>query len=99
MYEAERRIDVEWTKATEKHFPVHLTIYSEDRAGMLHQITNVLHQENCNIRSLEARPDPERGGDSAIIEMNIEIRDKKQLERITAAMRRISGIRDVERVQ
>jgi GTP pyrophosphokinase len=99
MYETERRIDVEWTKAADKHFPVHLTIYSEDRAGMLHQITNVLHQENCNIRSLEARPDPERGGDSAIIEMNLEIRDKKQLERITASMRRISGIRDVERVQ
>ena len=55
--------------------------------------------ENSNIRSLEARPDEQRGGDAAIVEMNIEIRDKKQLERIMSQMRRISGIRDVERVQ
>ncbi len=27
----------------------------------------------------------------------MEIRDKKQLERVVAALRRISGVRDVER--
>jgi (p)ppGpp synthase/HD superfamily hydrolase len=31
--------------------------------------------------------------------MTIEIKDKKQLERISATMRRISGVRDIERVQ
>jgi (p)ppGpp synthase/HD superfamily hydrolase len=30
--------------------------------------------------------------------MTIEVRDKKQLERITSAMRRVSGVRDIERV-
>jgi hypothetical protein len=30
--------------------------------------------------------------------MTVDIRDKKQLEKLVAAMRRISGIRDVERV-
>lgn len=99
MYEAERRIDVEWAKAAEKQFPVHLTVYSEDRPGILNQVTSILSHENSNIRSLEARPDEQRGGDAAIVEMNIEIRDKKQLERIMASMRRISGIRDVERDQ
>jgi guanosine-3',5'-bis(diphosphate) 3'-pyrophosphohydrolase len=99
MYEAERRIDVEWAKAAEKQFPVHLTVYSEDRPGILNQVTSILSHENSNIRSLEARPDEQRGGDAAIVEMNIEIRDKKQLERIMSSMRRISGIRDVERDQ
>ena len=99
MYEAERRIDVEWARAAEKQFPVHLTVYSEDRPGILNHLTSILMHENSNIRSLEARPDEQRGGDAAIVEMNIEIRDKKQLERIMSQMRRISGIRDVERVQ
>jgi len=34
-----------------------------------------------------------------VIDMTMEIRDKKQLERVVAAIRRISGVRDVERMQ
>ena len=34
---------------------------------------------------------------SLVIEMTIDVRDKKQLERLVSAMRRISGVRDVER--
>jgi (p)ppGpp synthase/HD superfamily hydrolase len=30
--------------------------------------------------------------------MTIEVRDKKQLERIVSSMRRVSGVRDIERV-
>jgi hypothetical protein len=29
--------------------------------------------------------------------MTVDVRDKKQLEKLVAAMRRISGVRDVER--
>jgi len=57
----------------------------------------VLTHENSNIRSLEARADEKRGVDAAIVEMAVEVRDKKQLERVMAAMRRIPGVRDVER--
>ena len=32
-------------------------------------------------------------------EVTAEFKDKKQLERVVAAIRRISGVRDVERVQ
>ncbi|MFN7921984.1 MAG: bifunctional (p)ppGpp synthetase/guanosine-3',5'-bis(diphosphate) 3'-pyrophosphohydrolase [Bryobacteraceae bacterium] len=98
MYEAERRIDVEWARVGGEAFKVQLNVYAEDRPGILNQLTTVLTHENSNIRSLEARADHERGGDAAIIEMSVEIRDKKQLERIMGAMRRISGVRDVERI-
>jgi hypothetical protein len=30
--------------------------------------------------------------------MTVDVRDKKQLEKLVAAMRRISGVRDVERL-
>jgi (p)ppGpp synthase/HD superfamily hydrolase len=36
--------------------------------------------------------------DGALIEMTVDVRDKKQLEKLVGAMRRISGIRDVERL-
>lgn len=96
MYEVERKIDVEWAKASAESFDVQVSITTDDRPGMLAQFTQVLFSENSNIRSLEARGD-ERGGDGAIVEMKIEVRDKRQLEKILAALRRIPGVRDIER--
>jgi GTP diphosphokinase / guanosine-3',5'-bis(diphosphate) 3'-diphosphatase len=32
-----------------------------------------------------------------LIDVTLEVKDKKQLERVVAAVRRISGVRDVER--
>jgi GTP pyrophosphokinase len=99
MYEVERKIDVEWARSGAEPFPVRLTVLTDDRPGMLNQLTNVLFTEQSNIRSLEAKSEGKRGEDGAIVEMTAEIRDKKQLERIVSAIRRISGVRDVERVQ
>jgi GTP pyrophosphokinase len=99
LYESERKIEVEWARSTRESFPVKLTVYTDDRPGMLHQVTSVLFAESCNILSLEARQDPERGGEGAVVEMTVEVRDKKQLERVLGAMRRVSGIRDIQRVQ
>jgi GTP pyrophosphokinase len=99
MYEVERKIDVEWARSGAEPFPVRLTILTDDRPGMLNQLTNVLFTEQSNIRSLEAKSESKRGDDGAIVEVTAEIRDKKQLERIVSAIRRISGVRDVERVQ
>jgi GTP pyrophosphokinase len=98
MYEAERRIEVEWARSAHDPFPVQLNVFTEDRPGILNQLTSILTHENSNIRSLEARSDYRRDAETALIEMSVEIHDKKQLERIIAAMRRISGVRDVERI-
>ncbi len=98
MYEVERKIDVEWARAVTETFPVRVVVHTDDRPGLLNQLTSVLANEQSNIRSLEASGD-EKNGDGAIIDMTVEIRDKKQLERVTAAIRRISGVRDVERTQ
>ena len=64
---------------------------------MLNQLTQILFDDEVNIRSVEARGD-DRALEAAVIEMTIEVRDKKQLERIVSAMRRVSGVRDIERV-
>jgi len=98
MYEVERKIDVEWARAVTETFPVRVVVHTDDRPGMLNQLTSALFAEQSNIRSLEASSDDKRG-DGAIIDMTLEIRDKKQLERVAAAIRRISGVRDVERTQ
>ena len=98
MYEVERKIDVEWARTALETFPVKLLIHTEDRPGILNQLTTVLFSEQTNIRSLEARGDDERAADGAIIDVTVEVKDKKQLERVVSAIRRIPGVRDIERV-
>ncbi len=97
MYEVERKIEVEWARSASDQFAVKLVVRTDDRPGLLNQLTSILSTENTNIRSLEARTDAEQG-DGAIIEMTVDVRDKKQLEKLVIAMRRISGVRDVDRL-
>jgi len=96
MYDAERKIDVEWARAVSHTFPVKLLARTEDRPGMLSQITTALFTEQTNIRSLETHGGENDGG--ATIDMTLEVKDKRQLERVVSAIRRISGVRDIERV-
>jgi len=99
LYEVERKIDVEWARGAAESFPVRISVRTDDRPGMLNQLTSILSGENTNIRSLEARQNTSEGADGAVIEMTIAVRDKRQLEKLIAAMRRTSGVRDVERMQ
>ena len=96
MYDVERKIEVEWARAVEDAFPVRIIIHTDDRPGMLNQLTSVLSDENTNIRSLEAKTELDHDG--GVVEMTVDVRDKKQLEKLVSAMRRISGVRDVERL-
>jgi GTP diphosphokinase / guanosine-3',5'-bis(diphosphate) 3'-diphosphatase len=96
MYDVERKIEVEWARAAEDAFPVRIIIHTDDRPGMLNQLTSVLSDENSNIRSLEAKTELDHDG--GVVEMTVDVRDKKQLEKLVSAMRRISGVRDVERL-
>ncbi|HXX43975.1 MAG TPA: bifunctional (p)ppGpp synthetase/guanosine-3',5'-bis(diphosphate) 3'-pyrophosphohydrolase [Candidatus Acidoferrales bacterium] len=95
LYEADRRIAVEWAGSTQAEFPVRLRIFTEDRPGMLAAITSVISDTGANIRTFES------GGDDntrARIEVALDVRDRKQLEHILGGIRRIPGVFDIERV-
>ncbi|MBZ5583846.1 MAG: ACT domain-containing protein, partial [Acidobacteriia bacterium] len=96
MYDVERKIEVEWARAADDAFPVRIVVHTDDRPGMLNQLTSVLSDENTNIRNLEAKGEIDQDG--GVVEMTVDVRDKKQLEKLVSAMRRISGVRDVERL-
>jgi GTP pyrophosphokinase len=95
MYEAERRIPVEWAKRDSSGFPVKLTLFCDDRAGMLKQVTAIISDENTNIRNIEART----GDSQATIDVVIDIDDLKHLEKIVSDLRQVPGVRDVQRVK
>jgi guanosine-3',5'-bis(diphosphate) 3'-pyrophosphohydrolase len=94
LYEAERRIPVEWGNATEATFSVRLRIRTEDRPGMLAEITAVISDAGANIRTFES------GGEDlhARVEVALDIHNRKQLERILVSIKRIPGIFGIERL-
>jgi GTP pyrophosphokinase len=94
LYQAGRRLTVEWAASDEAVFPVRLLIRAEDRTGILAAITAAISEAKCNIRSLETGNDPL----VARIAVAIEIADRKQLERLVANLKKIPGVLDVERV-
>jgi len=101
MYEPERRIAVEWSSkepriaGSPQSYPVKLTVFSDDRAGILKQLTAIISDDNTNIRNIEAKT----GEGSATIDIIVDINDVAHLNRIVTGLRRIPGIRDVQRIQ
>jgi len=97
MYEPERRIDVEWARddGAPSAYPVKLTVFCDDRFGMLKQITAVISDAKTNIRNIEART----ANGQANIDVVLDIADLKHLETIVAGVRKIPGVHDVQRLQ
>jgi len=100
MYDVDRRIAVEWTRPPKAaggpaNYPVKLTVFADDRAGILKQLTAIVSDDNTNIRNIEARSHDQQ----ATIDLVVDIEDLKHLERIIRGLRKVPGIRDVQRVQ
>jgi GTP diphosphokinase / guanosine-3',5'-bis(diphosphate) 3'-diphosphatase len=97
MYEPERRIDVSWAKdeSTPNAYPVKLTVFCDDRYGMLKLITGVIGDAKSNIRNIEART----ANSQAVVDIILDISDLKHLETIINGLRKIPGVRDVQRLQ
>ncbi|MGD9905631.1 MAG: bifunctional (p)ppGpp synthetase/guanosine-3',5'-bis(diphosphate) 3'-pyrophosphohydrolase [Vicinamibacterales bacterium] len=95
LYDPERRIDVEWDQGGDPApYTVRLTMQVEDRKGMLARLSASIADINTNILSLEATT----GEDAhARIDMTVEIKDVKHLEKVIKSLRRVDGVLDVER--
>jgi GTP pyrophosphokinase len=102
LYESDRRISVEWARTAEETqgrkttYPVRLTVYCDDRAGMLKEMTAVISDDNTNIRSVDSKPGP---NNDATVEFVVEAEDVRHLNRLVQGLKRVAGVRDVQRSQ
>jgi GTP pyrophosphokinase len=97
LYEPERRIDVEWARddTTPTAYPVKLTVFCDDRFGMLKSITGVIGDAQSNIRNIAART----SNSQASVDIVLDIADLKHLEQIITSLRKIPGVHEVQRLQ
>jgi GTP pyrophosphokinase len=101
LYESDRRIAVEWSRVGEEsgrpqRYPVKMTVFCDDRTGMLKELTAVISEDNTNIRGVEIH-EAENG--EAIVEFVVEAEDLHHLNRMVLGLRRVAGVRAVQRTQ
>jgi GTP pyrophosphokinase len=96
MVNRDRIVDVSWahTDVAEKQ-SVSLMVTTENRTGMLAGIPNAIAEIKTGIR--DARANVSRDG-RGLIEVTIEVHDKKHLDRVIAAIEHVPGVIAVERV-
>jgi GTP pyrophosphokinase len=104
LFESERRIAVEWAKASDtpagkpSTYPVKLTVLCDDSPGMLKDLTAVISDEDANIRGVDIEPGL-GDGTEAKVDFVVEAQDLKHLGRLVAGLRKLEGVRDVQRMQ
>ena len=100
LYESDRRIDVEWAKTAAEtagkaqRYPVRITVYCDDRSGMLKELTAIISNDDTNIRAVEIK---EADNGEAIVEFVVDAEDVRHLNRMVLGLRRLPGVRDVIR--
>ena len=91
----ERRIDVEWSEGVgEIMYPVRLSIATEDRTGVLAEITAAVSTLNSNIVDAQAKTVNSQFGE---IRLTVEVRDMEHLKKIVGFLKGITGIHSIER--
>ena len=102
LYESDRRIAVEWSRVGDQsagspqRYPVKITVFCDDRTGMLKELTAVISDDNTNIRNVDIR---KAENEEAIVEFVVEAEDMHHLNRMVLGLRRVPGVRAVQRSQ
>ena len=96
MVNRDRVVEVEWAKNEKEEIQsVRLLATTENRTGMLAGITNAIAEIKTGIRDASARVSKD---DRGLIEVTIEVFDKKHLDRVVSSIEKVQGVIAVERV-
>jgi GTP pyrophosphokinase len=96
MVNRDRIVDVEWAKSERQEIQsVKILATTENRTGMLAGITNAIAEIKTGIRDARAKISKD---DQGLIEVTVEVFDKKHLDRVVASIEQVPGVIAVERV-
>ncbi len=91
-----RKVEVEWDSTKEYSYPVPIRIYSEDKKGLLGEISNSISSNGANIRNARVDTTEDK---KAVSTFEVEIRDLNHLNKVIRALGKIKGVRQVERMR
>ncbi|MBA2378258.1 MAG: bifunctional (p)ppGpp synthetase/guanosine-3',5'-bis(diphosphate) 3'-pyrophosphohydrolase [Blastocatellia bacterium] len=96
MVNRDRIVEVEWALSEKDEIQsVRLMVTTENRTGMLAGITNAIAEIKTGIRDASASVSRD---DKGLIEVTVEVFDKKHLDKVVSAIEKVPGVRAVERI-
>ncbi|MBX7055915.1 MAG: bifunctional (p)ppGpp synthetase/guanosine-3',5'-bis(diphosphate) 3'-pyrophosphohydrolase [Pyrinomonadaceae bacterium] len=96
MVNKDRIVEVEWARSEQSEKQsVQLLVTTENRTGMLAGITNAIADIKTGIRDARANVSKD---DIGLIEVTVEVFDKKHLDKVISAIEHVPGVIAVERV-
>jgi GTP pyrophosphokinase len=94
LYHPEREIEVEWARREEGVYEVTLMIEATDQPGVLARLTETIAKLDSNIRHISAQT---QDTGKATIEVVVEVRNRRHLERLRREVAALKGIASVHR--
>jgi GTP pyrophosphokinase len=91
-----RKVEVEWDSTKEYSYPVRIRVYSEDKKGLLADISQSLSSNKANIKNAKVDTTEDK---KAISTFEVEIRDLNHLNKVIRSIEKIKGIHRVERMR
>jgi hypothetical protein len=87
---------VEWDSTKEYSYPVRIRVFSEDKKGMLAEISNSISSSEANITNARVDTTDDK---KAIGTFEVEIRDLNHLRKVIKHIEKIKGVYRVERMR
>ena len=91
-----RKVEVEWDSTKEYSYPVRIRIYSDDKKGLLAEISTSISSNGANITNARVHTTEEK---KAVSTFEMEIRDLNHLKKVIKALEKIKGVDQVERLR
>ena len=91
-----RKVEVEWDSTKEYSYPVRIRIYSDDKKGLLAEISTSISSNEANITNARVHTTEEK---KAVSTFEMEIRDLNHLKKVIKALGKIKGVDRVERLR
>jgi GTP pyrophosphokinase len=91
-----RKVEVEWDLTKEYSFPVRIRVFSEDKKGLLAEISASISSNEANITNARVETTDEQ---KAVSTFEVEIRDLIHLKKVIKRLEKIKGIHRVERMR
>jgi GTP pyrophosphokinase len=91
-----RKVEVEWDSTKGYSYPARIRIYSDDKKGLLAEISSSIASNEANITNARVETTDDR---RAIGTFELQIRDLNHLKKVIKGLEKIKGVHRVERMR
>ena len=94
LTEENRIIDVKWYEETKENYNVNIEVLANDRNGLLVDILNQIKDAKAKLMGVNTKTTKER---IAIIELNIEVENIEELNKVIRTIKKVDSVYEVRR--